>query len=321
MDWVLLGIPIGIVMLYFGSDWLVSGAQKLALRFGVTPFVVGLTVVAFGSSAPECVTSLVSASTPDIIIGNIVGSNIANVGLCIGLAAILSPMAAVYKNMRFEIISMIISVCVVGAMSLLGYIGFVDGLILVAALFVFVFLVYWLKKDDVEGQEAYAAEVVTEPDKKEVNLLLSCVMVVLGLVLLYYGARFFIDGASSLATMLGVSDLLIGLLVVAVGTSLPELCICLLASYRGENDLAVSNIVGSIVFNSFFALGVGALITNVPISQTMLTFHIPVMILMAVIMAIMIRTKNKITRPMGVLLLGIYVVYIALMGIYPSLTM
>ena len=110
MDWVLLGIPVGIVMLYFGSDWLVKGAKGLALRLGISAFVVGLTVVAFGSSAPECVTSLVSSETPEIIIGNVVGSNIVNIGLAIGLAAMISPLAAKYLSMRFEVIMMMVAV-------------------------------------------------------------------------------------------------------------------------------------------------------------------------------------------------------------------
>ncbi|MBQ8373693.1 MAG: hypothetical protein IJX35_05245, partial [Candidatus Methanomethylophilaceae archaeon] len=109
MDWILLGIPIGIVMLYFGSDWMVKGGKGLALRLGVAPFVIGLTVLAFGSSAPECVTSIVSGDTPQIIIGNVVGSNIANIGLAIGLAALVGPLAAKYSTMRFELIVMMLS--------------------------------------------------------------------------------------------------------------------------------------------------------------------------------------------------------------------
>jgi cation:H+ antiporter len=320
MDWILLGIPVGIIMLYFGSEWMVDGAKRLAFRLGVTPFVVGLTVVAFGSSAPECVTSLVSSSTPDIIIGNIVGSNIANVGLAIGLAALISPLAAKYSTIKFEMISMIVSVLIVAFMALFGYIGFIDGVILVAALFIFVYLVYIFKKDDKEGQAAYDTGEEEKDDGKSSNLVFSCIMIVVGLVVLYFGAKFFISGATDLAKIIGVSDLLIGLLVVAVGTSLPELCICLVASYRGENDLAVSNIVGSIVFNSFFALGIGALVTNVPITQSMMMFHIPVMILMTVLMYAMVRLKNNISRPMGALLVAIYVAYVVIMALNPSLT-
>lgn len=319
MDWILLGIPIGIVMLYLGSDWMVKGAKGLALRLGVSPFVIGLTVVAFGSSAPECVTSLVSGETPQIIIGNVVGSNIANIGLAIGLSAIIGALGAKYTSMRFEVVMMLVSSAMITVMAMFGYIGFIDGIILVAALVLFVYAVYRFKRDDTEGQEAYASDVDDASTKPRSGVLLSA-MVVIGLVLLYFGARAFIDGATSLASMLGVSDMLIGLIVVAIGTSLPELCICLVASYRGEADLAVSNIVGSNIFNAFFVLGVGALLVDVPIVDSMMWFHLPVMILFSVVMFMMIRFKDRISRPMGVLLVAMYAAYIAIMAFNPALT-
>ena len=133
MFW-LIGMILGVVMLYFGSDWLVDGAKKLALRLGIAPFVIGLTVLAFGSSSPECVTSIVSTSKPDIIIGNVIGSNIANIGLCIGLAALIHPMAAKFASMRFEITTMVVSVALITVMGIAGYIGFVDGIILMSLL-------------------------------------------------------------------------------------------------------------------------------------------------------------------------------------------
>lgn len=321
MDWILLGIPIGIVMLYFGSDWMVKGGKGLALRLGVAPFIIGLTVLAFGSSAPECVTSIVSGDTPQIIIGNVVGSNIANIGLAIGLAAVVGPLAAKYKSMRFELIVMMLAAVLLTIMAMTGFIGFFEGLVLVSLLFMFVFAVYRLKKDDEEGQEAYCSEVVEDDGpsfmKKTPFLIL---LVVVGLVLLYFGARFFIDGAKVLAEMVGVSDMLIGLIVVAIGTSLPELCISVMAAYRGEADLAVSNIVGSNIFNVFFVLGIGALLTDVPIVDSMMTFHLPVMLIFSAVMFLMIRSKNKINRPMGALLVAMYAVYIAIMVFIPSLT-
>lgn len=319
MSWILLGIPIGIVLLYFGSEWMVDGAKKMAIRLGVTPFVVGLTVVAFGSSAPEVVTSLVSGNNPQIILGNIVGSNIANVGLAIGLAALISPVACKYKEIRFELISMMVAVFVVTLMSLTGALGLIEGTILVASLFVFVFLAYRLKgKDKIDVKDEKVSKVVEESIKTP--LWKSVLLVVVGLALLYFGARAFIDGAVVLAEMFGVSDLMIGLIVVAVGTSLPELCICIIAAYRKENEIVVSNIVGSIVFNCFFALGVGVMYTTVPVTHYTMVFHLPVMILMAGLLALMIRSGNRINRLEGVALIGVYVVYVALMGLFPELT-
>ena len=321
MDWILLGIPIGIVMLYFGSDWMVKGGKGLALRLGVAPFVIGLTVLAFGSSAPECVTSIVSGDTPQIIIGNVVGSNIANIGLAIGLAALVGPLAAKYSTMRFELIVMMLSAVLITVMAMTGAIGTVEGLILMVLLIVFVFSVYRLKKDDVEGQEAYTSEV-EEDDGPEFmrKTPFQILLVIVGLVLLYFGARFFIDGAKELASMVGVSDMLIGLIVVAIGTSLPELCISVMAAYRGEADLAVSNIVGSNIFNAFFVLGVGASLSTVPIVDSMMCFHLPVMLIFSAVMFLMIRGRNRIDRPMGVILVAMYAAYIAVMAFVPSLT-
>ena len=321
MFW-LLGIILGIVMLYFGSDWLVDGAKKLALRLGIAPFVVGLTVLAFGSSAPEAVTSIVSTSTPDIILGNVIGSNIANIGLCIGLAALLNPMVAKFDSMRFEIITMVAAVSIITILGINGYIGSVEGIILISLLILFVLTVYFMKRGDKEGQESYVAEIDTsEIDRSTSKLLLWIAMCIVGLVLLYFGARFFVEGATELARIMGVSELMIGLIVVAIGTSLPELCISLMASVRGENELAVSNIVGSNIFNSFFVLGIGASLVNVPVSHNTLIFHMPVMIALSVMMLLMVWRRDSISKLSGAVLLSVYVAYIVIMALVPSLTM
>lgn len=320
MFW-LLGIVLGIIMLYFGSDWLVDGAKKLAIRLGIAPFVIGLTVLAFGSSAPECVTSIVSTSNPDIIMGNVIGSNIANIGLCIGLAALLNPMVAKYASMRFEIATMVLSAVLITLLGIAGFIGFIEGIILMSLLIIFVLTVYFMKRGNKEGQESYVAEIDTDIDRSTKKLVLWIGMCIVGLVLLYYGARFFIDGATQLAEMIGVSELMIGLIVVAIGTSLPELCISLMASFRGENELAVSNIVGSNIFNALFVLGVGASLVNVPVSDITLSFHMPVMIALSVIMFIMVWRKNEISKLSGAFLLAIYVAYVLAMALVPSLTM
>ena len=318
MFW-LIGMILGVVMLYFGSDWLVDGAKKLALRLGIAPFVIGLTILAFGSSAPECVTSIVSTSNPDIIMGNVIGSNIANIGLCIGLAAILNPIVAKYSSMRFEIITMVFSALLITVMGISGFIGFIDGLILMTLLIVFVLSVYFMKRGNTAAQESYTSEVDTDIDRSTKKLLLWIGMCIVGLALLYFGARFFVEGATELARILGISELMIGLIVVAIGTSLPELCISLIASFRGENELAVSNIVGSNIFNAFFVLGVGATLVDVPVVHNTLIFHMPVMILLSVLMFLMVYRNNGISRRTGALLLSIYIVYIAIMVINPSM--
>lgn len=316
MEWVLLGIPLGIVMLYFGSDWLVKGAKNLALRLGVAPFVVGLTVVAFGSSAPEMVTSVVSANTPAIILGNVLGSNIVNIGIAIALAAIVCPLAAKYDTMRMEVAMMIITSFAVFILAALNILSLWAGIGLIAALIIFLYVIYRAKKDNTEGQEAYTSEV-EEGSTQGYPILIALIAV--GLILLYFGARFFVDGAVELAHMIGISDLLVGLIIVAIGTSLPEICICLIAASRGENDLAVANIVGSNIFNACAVLGIGAVVAKIPVSESVLYFHIPVMILISLCMFAMIKWKNQISRPLAFVLLGIYVAYLAIMIAVPSL--
>lgn len=178
MDMALIGIPIGIVLLYFGSKWMVDGAKKIALLLGISPFVIGLTVLAFGSSAPEAITSVVSRGAPSLIVGNVVGSNIANIGLAIGLAAILCPLACSFKDTKIEIAAMVISASMMFALALTGTIGLPSGLLLMASIFIFVYIVYRLRKDEDHDEQP---ETVNDP-------LWKCIiMTVLGLALLYFG--------------------------------------------------------------------------------------------------------------------------------------
>ncbi|MCL2318205.1 MAG: calcium/sodium antiporter [Methanomassiliicoccaceae archaeon] len=318
MSFILLGIPIGILLLYFGSEWMVDGAKKMAIRLGVTPFLVGLTVVAMGSSAPETITSLVSSNNPQIIIGNIVGSNIANVGLAIGLAALISPIVCRFSDIRFELFSMVAAVAIIFGLALTGNLGLIQGIILLSALVVFIYYTYRLKG---RYREKESEEEIIEKEESIKTPLWKCILLVIsGIIFLYFGARVFIEGAVELAGMFGVSDLMIGLIVVAIGVCLPELSICIVAAYRKENELVVSNIVGSVVFNSFFALGIGVVYTTVAITHYMIVFHLPVMIMMAIILVLMIRTANKVNRWEGMILIFIYSTYIALMGLFPELT-
>lgn len=317
MIWTLIGIPVGIILLYFGSEWLVSGAKRIALSLGVSPFVIGLTVVAIGSSSPEAITSIVSSSNPEIIIGNIVGSNIANIGLAIGLAAVLSPLVCKFSTIKFEMGSMLMAVFIIALLSLCGSLGFLQGVFLIAALFAFIYAVYRFK---VKTGNIDEEEPEEEDSPAEHPILESILLAVIGIFLLYGGAKFFVSGAVELAHIVGVSDLFIGIIVVSIGTALPELCICLVASYRGENDLAVSNIVGSIIFNSFFALGAGALFANVPVSGCVMWFHIPVMVAICLLAYAMIRRNGGIGRAGGTMLVSMYAAYVTLMFLFPWLT-
>lgn len=313
MEWVLLGIPVGIVFLYFGSEALVDGGKNMALRIGITPFVVGLTVLAFGTSAPEAITSVVSRNDPGIIIGNVVGSNIVNIAVCIGLAAMIFPISSVFKDNRIEFVTMILASLIVLVMAF-GGIGTIEGVILLLLLALFIFIVYKTKVNSPEAQ-AEAAEM-GEADKP----MWKCILyIIAGLVLLYFGADMFVDGSKEVAKMAGVSELVIGLFLVAIGTSLPELCVSIMAAFRHENDIAVSNIIGSNIFNAFFVLGIGAVITDIPVYDSLFTLHIPVMILLSVLMALFIWRWGKVNRFSGAVLVAVYAVYAIIILAMPDL--
>ena len=314
---IILCLVAGTIMLYLGSEWLVRGGKGVAFRLGVTPFIIGLTILAFGSSAPEAITSIVSRSNPELIIGNVVGSNIANIGLAIGIAAGVGPMAAKYRDMRIEICTMLVveaGLCVLG---IVGNITWYMGIVMMALLIVFLYIVFKKKGNDDSGKAAYEEDVEEDTLSSPVLVLL----IIVGLVLLYFGAEFFIDGAKGLAEMVGLSDLIIGLIVVAIGTSLPEICISVMAAHRGEADMAVANIVGSNIFNILFVLSIGSLFVDIPITDAVLTFHLPVMLLFAVVMFLMVRFKDRIDRGFGAILILMYAAYIGTMMFIPSLMM
>ena len=313
MDWVLLGIPVGIVFLYFGSEALVDGGKNLALRLGITPFVIGLTILAFGTSAPEAITSIVSRDDPGIIIGNVVGSNIVNIAVCIGLAAMIFPIASKFEDNRIEFITMILASIIVLIMAF-GGINLVEGIILLALLALFILIVYKTKVNTPEAK----AEDLGEPDMPTWKALL---FIIAGLVLLYFGADMFVDGSKEIAEMMGISELVIGLFLVAIGTSLPELCVSIMAAFRHENDIAVSNIIGSNIFNAFFVLGIGACISDIPVYDSLFTLHIPVMILLSVLMTVFIWKWGKINRFTGSILAVIYVIYAVIILAMPDMAM
>ena len=315
MDWVLLGIPVGIVFLYFGSEALVDGGKNMALRLGVTPFVIGLTVLAFGTSAPEAITSIVSRNDPGIIIGNVVGSNIVNIAVCIGLAAIIFPIASKFGDNKIDFFTMVLASLVVLVMAIAG-ISTIEGIILLALLALYIFIVYKTKVNSPEAQEE-----AEEMGEAEMPMWRSVLYVLVGLVLLYFGADMFVDGSKEVAEMAGISELVIGLFLVAIGTSLPELCVSIMAAFRHENDIAVSNIIGSNIFNAFFVLGIGAVVSDIPVYDSLFTLHIPVMILLSVLMALFIWKWGKVDRWAGAILVSVYVVYAIIILAMPDLAM
>ncbi len=308
-----LFLPLGLILLVIGADQLVSGSASLARRWGVKDLVIGLTVMAFGTSMPELVVNIQAstAGQPDIAMGNILGSNIANILLILGVTALITPLF-VQKTTLFTEIP--IALC---AVLMLGYlahspllsvsespmIGRTEGLILLGGFVIFLAYIVHLTKRTTAKLELPTADMM--PQGK------ATVKVVLGLIGLVAGGWLTVEGAVSVARWAGMDERVIGLTVVAVGTSLPELFASAVAAYRGNADLAVGNIIGSNIFNVFWILGCSAVITPLPVSPSVdgdLAWAAGATILLVVV--IMVAKKRMISRLLGAILLLTYGAYL-----------
>ncbi|MCB0155216.1 MAG: calcium/sodium antiporter [Anaerolineae bacterium] len=315
MNFITLALfVVGFVLLVFGAELLVRGASKLAVAVGISPLVVGLTVVAFGTSAPELAVSIFSASSgaADIAIGNVVGSNIANVLLILGLSAAIAPLVVAQQLIRLEIPLMIGLSGLVWVMGRDGRLSWLDGLILASGAVAYtVFAIYQSRKESRAIQEEYTQEFGETAAKTPTKIVQQLGLIVVGLALLLLGANWLVNGAVTIAEYFGVSQLVIGLTVVAVGTSLPELATSVVASMRGERDIAVGNIVGSNIFNILTVLGLSAFVSpnGVAVSAAALQFDIPVMIAVAVACLPIFFTGHMIARWEGLVFFGYYILY------------
>ncbi len=247
---------LGLVALVVGAELLVRGASRLAVSFGVSPLVVGLTVVAFGTSAPEMAVSVGSAlaGNADLALGNVVGSNICNVLLILGIAALITPLLVNEQIIRQEIPIMIGASALLVVMALDGNIGLVESIALFALVIIYtVFLVVQSRRASKAVQDEFETEIPTSTWDR--HWAVQVALIAVGLVLLVVGAGWLVDAAVAFARAFGVSDLVIGLTVVAVGTSMPEIATSIIAAIRGQRDIAVGNVVGSNVFNILAVLG------------------------------------------------------------------
>ncbi|WXL26678.1 calcium/sodium antiporter [Ectopseudomonas mendocina] len=309
----------GIALLVAGAEVLVRGAAKLAAQLGIPPLIIGLTVVAFGTSAPETAVSVQAAveGSGDLAIGNVVGSNIANVLLILGLTALVAPLLVSRQLIRLDVPIMIGASLLTFALAWDGQLGKIDGAILFAGIIAYTaFLIYYSRRDAnsaADANDEFAKEFGDTKSKKPNAWLINLSLIVVGLVLLVVGSNFLVEGAITLARALGISELVIGLTVVAVGTSLPELATSLLAAFKGERDIAVGNIVGSNIFNLLCVLGLSALVAPLPInvSANALAFDFPVMIGVALACLPIFFAGYCINRWEGLLFLAYYVAYTA----------
>ena len=303
----------GLLFLIVGAEALVRGASRLAAVLGISPLVIGLTVVAFGTSSPELAVSIKAALSgqASIAVGNVVGSNIFNVLFILGLSALIVPLAVSQQLVRIDVPLMIALSVIVLIFSLDGKFSRTDGLLLVAGLAIYVcVLIYQSRKESIAVRDEYAREFGDE-GRADRSWLANIVFVAGGLVLLVLGSRWLVNGAVSFAQYLGVSELVVGLTIVAAGTSLPEVVTSVIAAVRGERDIAVGNVVGSNLFNLMGVLGVASLVSpaGMEVSAAVAGFDIPVMIGVAFACLPIFFTGGVISRQEGALLLGYYVAY------------
>jgi cation:H+ antiporter len=306
----------GLALLIFGAEWLVRGASRLAAKVGISPLVIGLTVVAFGTSSPEMAVSVQSsfAGQADIAVGNVVGSNIFNILFILGVSAAITPLIVQQQLIRLDVPLMIGLSVAVYLMSLDGIIGRLEGILLFIGIIVYtVFLIVQSRKETKAVEEEYAQEYA---DKKETGWkpwLINLGLVGVGLTLLVLGSNWLVDSAISIARWLGLSELIIGLTIVAAGTSMPEVATSITAAIKGERDIAVGNVVGSNIFNILAVLGLTATVApgGIPVSQAAEAFDIPVMLGVAILALPIFFTGNRIERWEGWLFLFYYIAYTA----------
>lgn len=305
---------VGLVLLVGGAEALVRGASGLAAAAGISPLVIGLTVVAYGTSAPEMAVSVQSAfnGQADIAIGNVVGSNIFNVLFILGVAALITPLIVSGQLIRRDVPLMIGLSIILLVMGLDGQLGRLDGLILFLGVIAYTSWSIWQSRRETQQLKAeYAQEFGREQPKGARQMAMQLLYIFVGLGLLVLGSNWLVDGAVAIAELFGVSQLVIGLTVVAAGTSLPEVATSIVASLRGERDIAVGNVVGSNIFNILSVLGLAALVSPqaIPVAPTALAFDLPVMIAVAVACLPIFFTGGVIARWEGLLFLGYYVAY------------
>lgn len=298
----LVMLVAGFVALVKGADWFVDGTSSIAAKLGIPQLIIGLTIVAMGTSAPEAAVSITAsfAGSADITIGNILGSNILNILVILGLAALFTSIKVAKSTIRIEIPFVIGISAVILLLGWDGAVSRLDGVILWVLFLVYMGYLFWMAK---KGNADDAEEINTDR-----AIWKSILLGVIGLILIILGSDIAVEGASRLARMLGLSERLIGLTIVALGTSLPELCTSVAAARRGNADIAIGNIVGSNIFNILFVVGTASLVNPIPFASAFITDALIAIATAALLLLLTLRRK-KLTRTGGIIMLVCYVAY------------
>ncbi|MCY1705657.1 calcium/sodium antiporter [Pannonibacter sp. SL95] len=294
---------VGLVLLFAGGEGLVRGAVALAARLGMSPLLIGLTVVGFGTSMPELVVSLKAAfaGSPDIAVGNVVGSNTANILLILGIAAVIYPIPTSIPGIRRDLFVMLaVAVLTLG----LGYMGALDRL---TGGLMFAALVGYIAYAALSGKQD--ADEGSQPTN--MPLWQQLAFIVVGLAALVYGADLLVTGATSIARSFGIPEAVIGLTIVAVGTSLPELATSAVAAFRKHSEIAIGNVIGSNIFNILGILGITAVLHPVTIAPTMAAFDIPLMLGVTLMLVALLLAAKSLSRAIGASFMLLYVGYCA----------
>ena len=308
-----LYVAVGFALLFAGGELVVRGAVGLARRFGVSPLVIGLTIVGFGTSLPELLVSLRAAlaGAPGIAVGNVIGSNMANMMLILGVAALICPIAVNPNAVRRDGLFVLAATAVFAAIGLGGAVDRWQGAVMILLLLGYVAFSLWRDlhaDDDAAALHREEADELTGQPRRLWVLILS---VAGGFAAIGAGAGLLVDGATALARAAGVSDEVIGLTLVAVGTSLPELATSIVAAYRGHSDVCLGNVLGSNIFNLFGILGITALATPVPFADRIVAFDLWALLAATALLAPFMLTGRRVSRPEGTTLLALYAGYVA----------
>ncbi len=297
----------GLMLLYYGAEYLVSGSSRLALSFGIRPLIIGMTIVAFATSMPEMMVSLFAAfkGSADIAAGNVVGSNIANIGLILGVAALLSPIVVASKTLKREFPFMLGASMLLYVVILDLQLGFVDGLLHFVLLLCFLGYCFKTARSTNTGQPA---EAVVREERKHRGR--DVVFILVGIVGLAVGAELMVRSAVSIARSFGISELVIGVSIVALGTSLPELAASLMSAWKGEMDISIGNVIGSNIFNILFVLGICPMIRPLEIEPSILTYQMPIMLAFSFGLVFLVYRNSGLGRLQGGILLSAYLIFI-----------
>ncbi|MCA9409615.1 MAG: calcium/sodium antiporter [Candidatus Omnitrophica bacterium] len=312
----ILLLVLGGVLLMGGAEFLVRGASKLAVSAGLSPLVIGLTVVAYGTSMPETAVSVVSAykGSSELALANVLGSNVCNVLLVLGASALIAPLIVSEQLIRLDVPVMIGITILAYLLCADGTLGFGDGLLLFTGSIVYtVFIVRKSRRENRNASETSEVSLETESEVSGKSTMAGDFgLIAIGLVLLVAGSNWFIEGAIEIARLIGVSELVIGLTIVALGTSLPEVATSIMASIRGERDIAVGNVVGSNIFNILCVLGLTGIVApnGISVPSAALGFDFPVALAVAVSCLPIFFTGYVIARWEGFIFLGYYVAYV-----------